>query len=274
MSAGKAIAPLDGAGAAFDEIAERYDRDWTATQVGVLQRAAVWRSLDRLFRPGDRVLDLGCGTGADAAHLAKRGVQVVATDISPRMVQATRDRAEEQGLSEQVSARTVGMKGLMQLSAESFDGALSNFGGLNCLSLAEISSVARSLARSVRPGGRLALCVMGRFCLWETVACLLRLQPRNAFRRLSGRAETSLGPGHDFEVYYPAAAELRHAFEPEFRFEEVRGVGIFVPPSCLEGFAKRFPRLLRFFALADRALESWPVFRAIGDHRLFILSRR
>ena len=85
MSAVKAITPLDGAGAAFDEIAERYDRDWTATQVGVLQRAAVWRTLDRLFGPGDRVLDLGCGTGADAAHLAKRGVQVLAADISPQM---------------------------------------------------------------------------------------------------------------------------------------------------------------------------------------------
>ena len=274
MSAGKAIAPLDGAGAAFDEIAGRYDRDWTATQIGALQRAAVWRSLDRLFRPGDRVLDLGCGTGADATHLAKRGVQVLATDISPRMVQATCERAEEQGLSEQISARTVGMEGLMHLDAEPFDGAFSNFGALNCVSPGEMPSVARSLARSVRPGGRVALCVMGRFCLWETLAFLPRLQPRNAFRRLSGRAETSLGAGHDFAVYYPAVAELRHAFEPEFRFEEVRGVGIFVPPSCLERFAKRFPRLLRFLALADRALESWPVFRAIGDHRLLILSRR
>jgi len=274
VNAAKVIAPLDGAGAAFDEIAKRYDRDWTATQIGALQRAAVWRSLDRLFGPGDRVLDLGCGTGAEAAHLARRRVEVVTTDISPRMIQATVGRAEELGLSGQISARTVGMEGLMQLDAEPFDGALSNFGGLNCLRLAEISSVARSLARSVRPGGKLALCVMGRFCLWETLAYSLRLQLRKAFRRLSGRAETSLGTGHDFAVYYPAVTELRHAFASEFRFEEVRGVGIFVPPSSLEEFAKRFPRLLRLCALEDRAVESWPMFRAIGDHRLLILRRR
>ena len=273
MSAAKAIAPLDGAAAAFDGIAASYDRDWTATRIGALQRAAVWRSLDRLFGPGDRVLDLGCGTGADATHLAKRGVQVLATDISPRMVQATRERAEEQGLSERISARTVGMEGLMHLNAKPFDGAFSNFGALNCVSPSEMYSVARALARSVRPGGRVALCVMGRFCLWETVACLPRLQPRKALRRLSGRVETSLGSGHDFAVYYPTAAELRRVFGPEFRFEEVRGVGIFVPPSCLEGLAKRLPRLLRLFALADRVLESWPVFRAIGDHRLFVLRR-
>ena len=274
MSAGKAIAPLDGAGAAFDEIAGRYDRDWTATQIGALQRAAVWRSLDRLFGPGDRVLDLGCGTGADATHLANRGVQVLATDISPGMVQATCERAEEQGLSEQISARTVGMEGLMHLDAKPFDGVFSNFGALNCVRPGEMSSIAQALAKSVRPGGRLALCVMGRFCLWETVAYLPRLQPRKAFRRLSGRAQATLGGGRDFTVHYPTAAELRRAFAPEFRFDEARGVGIFVPPSCLEGFAKQFPRLVRSFALVDRAVESWPVFRAIGDHRLFIFSRR
>ena len=144
----------------------------------------------------------------------------------------------------------------MHLDAKPFDGVFSNFGALNCVSPGEMSSVARALARFVRPGGRVALCVMGRFCLWETAACLLRLQPRNAFRRLSGCAETSLGSGHDFTVYYPTVAKLRRAFAPEFRFEEVRGVGIFVPPSCLEGLAKRLPRLVRLFALADRALES------------------
>ena len=37
---------------------------------------AVWRRLDDGFGPGDRVLELGCGTGEDAVHLAQRGVRV------------------------------------------------------------------------------------------------------------------------------------------------------------------------------------------------------
>jgi SAM-dependent methyltransferase len=274
MSDAKTGAPLDGAAAAFSEIAATYDRDWTATQVGALQRAAVWRALDRLFGPADRVLDLGCGTGADAAHLARRGVQVLATDISPPMVQATRDRAEELGLSEQISARVVGIEGLAQLDAECFDGAFSNFGALNCIGLGGLPSVAQALARSVRPGGRVALCVMGRFCIWETVACLVRLRPGKAFQRLSGREVTSLGSSFEFSFHYPTVAQLRRGLVPEFQFEEVRGVGIFVPPSHLEGLAKRFPRLLRIFAMADRVSEKWPVFRAIGDHRLLIFRRR
>ena len=273
MSAAKAVAPIGRVAAAFDGIAGTYDRDWTATCIGALQRAAVWRGVDHLFGPGDRVLDLGCGTGADATHLAKRGVHVLATDISPRMVRATRERTEEQGLSEQIIARTVGIEELTQLDAESLDGALSNFGVLNCLSPFELSSLAQALARAVRPGGKLALCVMGRFCFWEIVACLLRLQPRKAFRRFSGQAPAAFDTGPSFLVQYPTVAELRRVFAEEFRLDEVRGVGIFVPASCLEGLAKRFPRLTRLFALADRVVERWLLFRAIGDHRLLIFTR-
>ena len=95
-------------------------------------------------------------------------------------------------------------------------GRFSNFGVLNCVGFDRLSSVAQALARTVRPGGRLALCMMGRFCLWETLGYLLRARPGKAFRRLSGRAETSLGASSDFAVYYPTVAQLRHAFARSF----------------------------------------------------------
>jgi len=44
---------------------------------------------------GRRVLDAGCGTGALAAALARRGAEVTAVDISPRLVAIARDRIED-----------------------------------------------------------------------------------------------------------------------------------------------------------------------------------
>lgn len=41
---------------------------------------------------GARVLDAGCGTGALAVELATRGAEVVATDISPSLIEIARDR--------------------------------------------------------------------------------------------------------------------------------------------------------------------------------------
>lgn len=42
---------------------------------------------------GCRVLDAGCGTGAMAVELARRGASVVAVDLSPTLIQLARDRA-------------------------------------------------------------------------------------------------------------------------------------------------------------------------------------
>ena len=76
----------------FDEIAPRYDEVWTRSPIGRLQRDAVWRRLDDLFHPGEKLLDLGCGTGEDALHFMSRGMQVSGIDASPEMVRIARGR--------------------------------------------------------------------------------------------------------------------------------------------------------------------------------------
>ena len=48
---------------------------------------AVWRELLRTFHPGQRVLEINCGTGIDAVSLGERGIRVLACDIAPRMIE-------------------------------------------------------------------------------------------------------------------------------------------------------------------------------------------
>ncbi len=76
----------------FDALAHSYNALWSETARGRDQRTAVWREIDGLFRPGDRVLDLGCGTGDDALHLAGLGVEVFGIDASAQMVEIARSR--------------------------------------------------------------------------------------------------------------------------------------------------------------------------------------
>src|SRR5215471_7976723 len=73
--------------------AETYEHVFTETLPGQLWRDSVWRELDTGFLSGQRVLELNCGTGIDALHLASRGVSVVACDISSRMIELARQRA-------------------------------------------------------------------------------------------------------------------------------------------------------------------------------------
>jgi ubiquinone/menaquinone biosynthesis C-methylase UbiE len=55
--------------------------------------------------PKSRVLEIGCGSGQIAVHLAKRGAAVTAVDVSSRAVEVTRKNAEHNGVADRVSVR-------------------------------------------------------------------------------------------------------------------------------------------------------------------------
>jgi ubiquinone/menaquinone biosynthesis C-methylase UbiE len=239
----------------FDRVAGSYDQQWTNSSIGRAQRALVWRHIDPLFRPGDRILDVGCGTGADAAHFAERGVTVRAIDPSPGMIDVARRRAG-------FTAEVLRAEDIATIQ-ETFHGATSNFGALNCVD--DVEAVARGLAGLVRPGGPVAICTIGRFCAWETLYYAARLQLGKAFRRFRGSAPSSLG----MTVHYPSVSELRAAFA-DFELERWMGIGLFVPPSYV-----RMPaRLVRWCSALDRMLARVPLLRALADHRLLIFVRR
>jgi release factor glutamine methyltransferase len=53
-------------------------------------------------RPGERVLDMGTGSGVNAILAAKRGADVVAVDVNPHAVRAARVNAERNGVADRV----------------------------------------------------------------------------------------------------------------------------------------------------------------------------
>ena len=61
------------------------------------EAAELVRVLDDAGIPPGTALELGCGTGADAICLAKRGFDVTAVDLSPMAIERARSRAEQQG---------------------------------------------------------------------------------------------------------------------------------------------------------------------------------
>jgi ubiquinone/menaquinone biosynthesis C-methylase UbiE len=240
----------------FDRLAPRYDEVWTNSGVGRMQRDATWRHLDPLVRRGDRILDIGCGTGEDALHFTELGGKVLALDVSPEMVRIARARG--------VNAGVLPIEEL-HVFADTFEFVLSNFGGFNCLG--DLSTLCETPARLVRPRGFLAMCLMSRFCLWESAYYAVRGKFKNATRRWRGAAMTSRGLG----LVYPSSKQIRRALLPGFDLVTDVGVGILVPPSFVGPMS---PRLLRRMASVDARIEASKVGRMIGDHRLFIFRRR
>jgi ubiquinone/menaquinone biosynthesis C-methylase UbiE len=137
--------------AAWDNIAAGYDRTNTPTQMWLanegLRRADV--------RSGMRFLDVAAGSGALSIPAARLGAQVLATDLSPVMLEHLNARARKEGLS--IETRVMDGHAL-ELKDNTFDVAGSQFG---VMLFPDMPRGISELARVTKPGGRVLMNVYG-----------------------------------------------------------------------------------------------------------------
>jgi ubiquinone/menaquinone biosynthesis C-methylase UbiE len=254
----------------WNDAAEKYDEAFTGTFVGKMWRDAVLQELDARFQPGSRVLELNCGTGVDAIHLAQRGVSVLACDISSRMICLARKHTMARGLHERLDFRVLATEQLAALEAGvMFDGAFSNFSGLNCVR--DLAQVARNLASVLTQGSPLFLCMLGRFAPWEKLWYLAHADWKTAFRTL--RSKGGASTANTVEVHYYSRRKIVESFSPGFKLRKWKGIGIAVPPSYMEHWALRFPAITTSLNRVDRLIGNAPVLRNFGGCILFEFER-
>lgn len=256
---------------AFDSIAASYDDLFTRSMIGRAQRGAVWDALRDAFAPGAHILELNCGTGEDALFLARHDISVVACDGSQAMILTARKRMEEEDPDAAIQFELLPTEDLAQLHpGRLFDGVLSNFSGLNCVS--SLDPVVWDLASLVKAGASVLICLSTRFCLAETLWFLFHGDFRKAFRRTGGVAFVRVS-GLMVRVHYPTLREVRESFSPWFRLRSCTGIGVAVPPSYLEPAIRKYPRLLGLFRWIDKRISHLPLLRIMGDHMLLHFER-
>ena len=256
---------------AFDLVARSYDESFTRSTIGQAQRRQVWQRLLQSFAPGRRILELNCGTGEDARFLARQGRSIVACDASAEMIGIAAARTELEASGADITFQWLANEHLSSLLGQNhFDGAFSNFSGLNCAS--DLRPIASNLASLVRPGGRVLLCMWSRMCVWEIAWHLLRGQRYKTFRRFSARTTARIGE-LIIPVFYHAVRQVQRAFTPWFALERRRAIGLFVPPSYMEGWARKHEAALRHLEHLDEIFAGWPALRDVGDHVLLEFTR-
>ncbi len=104
------------------------------------------------LRPGERVLDVGCGWGSFALHAAREhGVHVCGITLSEPQAGLARTRVREAGLDDRIEIRVSDYR---DIGAEQFD-AIASIGMVEHVGSANVDTYARLLAAALRPGGRL-----------------------------------------------------------------------------------------------------------------------
>ncbi len=141
--------------------------------VAPFERKPRRRALDlAAIRPGERVLEVAVGTGANLVEILKRlepSNVVRGIDLSPRMLRKARRAAERAGFSN-LDLREADARAL-PFDGGSFD-VLYNGYMLDLIPLDEIPVVLAEFRRVLRPGGRLVLLNLskdGKTNLWESL---------------------------------------------------------------------------------------------------------
>ncbi len=132
----------------FDHVAPGYDRTNAVLSVGntALWRIATTRAIDP--KPGERILDIACGTGTSTLPLARAGATVVGVDFSPQMI------AEAQKRHPKIEFREAdAMK--LPFGDDEFDAVTISFGLRN---VQEPKQALAEMYRVLKPGGRLVVC--------------------------------------------------------------------------------------------------------------------
>jgi len=240
--------------AAFNRAADTIETTAVQNPVNAWMRKASRRELLATFPAGAALLEVGCGTGADAVFLAERGYRVAALDISDRMVELARDRVAARDLERNV---VVWRGRLCDVETElatspwfPFDGAYANF------SLAyedSLRGVAQIVSALVKPAVAFA-----RLHFWEVLRRFR--EPRWATIR-----------GSSLRVHAYTPGEVRRILRGFFAVGSIAGLPVFMPPPDL--FHSAFERLWKTLELFDDRLADRFPWRSLGESTLFKVQR-
>ena len=182
---------------------QRYERGMRMLTLGRLERMR--QEVLEQVSAGDRVLDIGCGTGALAAMLAHKGAHVTGIDIAPPMLSQAALRVREQDLADRVELRELGAVDLdTAFSGEAFDIVVSVL-VFSELSDDEIEYTLAECWRLLRPDGKLIIAdeILPDSMLGRIGTLLLRLPfavaalalTQNTTRQVAGLVPRIIGAG-------------------------------------------------------------------------------
>jgi ubiquinone/menaquinone biosynthesis C-methylase UbiE len=181
---------------------------------------------------GQRVLEVGCGTGLILGRIARHAASARGVDLSPGMLRAARAR----GLHVVLGSATN-----LPFADASFD-LVCSFKVL--AHVPEIGKALAEIARVTRPGGRMVLEFYNPWSL------------RYLAKRIAGPRPISDGRTEaDVFTRWDSPRAVRHLLPKAVELEGFRGVRVLTPAA----FVHKLPVVRRAFALAEHRVVDSPL---------------
>jgi ubiquinone/menaquinone biosynthesis C-methylase UbiE len=194
----------------WDRIARRYSRQPIADEAAYQKKLEVTR---QYFRPETEVLEIGCGTGSTAIAHAPYVKHIRAIDVSSRMIEIARGKAE----SGNVSNVTFEQSGIDAFSAA--DGSVDAVLMLSILHLLENrDEVINRVYEMLKLGG---IFVSGTACLGDTMSYMKLVLPL-------GRAVGLFPYVRVFTTEDLESAITSAGFSIDYQWQPSRGKAVFI----------------------------------------------
>jgi len=258
---------------AFTRQSAIFDDIYSANAIIQYKRERVRAHVNKYLHPGSKILELNSGTGEDAVYFAKQLNSVHATDISAGMLKELVIKVKKNNLEKYITSENCSYTQLTSLRNKGpFDLIFSNFAGLNCTD--QLQQVLESFSELVSSGGIVTLVIMPGFCLWE-ILMLFKRKFKTAFRRLNSKYGANAHvEGVHFKCWYYQPSFIINTLKDNFEVLNVEGLCTIVPPSYIEHFAEKYPRLFSWLKrLEERLKNQWP-WRCIGDYYIITLRKK
>lgn len=252
---------------AYDRVGPQIEEVALRNPINAWMRAVAREEIARVMPTGASLIEIGCGSGADAVFFAGQGYRVTALDISPRMVESAVAMARRSGFEGRVTVLEgrlidVGPE-LSRRGQAPFAGAYANYSLAYEESLNEIGAALYPL---LRPGAPFVFTLPNRLCLTEMLIDLARGRTRGSLDRIRGSLPVEVrGERLRLRAYSPR--EVQRLLSGRFTLRRARGVPVFMPPPGL--FQPRVRTLCELLKHADRALSASFPWNLLGDSALF-----
>ena len=250
-----------------NEIASGYDEVVGASIPARLIRNFFCQRILNGIKPGMHLLEIGCGTGIDAVLLAKNGIKVTSTDISPEMIKITSQKAVNENLTDLIKTELLDADNLDKLDGNLFDGIISNFNALNYIN--DLNKFALNAHKLLNPGAKVFFVMLNKVCLWEFYYNLFKLKPITAFERLISREKYYKT---QMNLYFPR--KVKKIFSKYFVTDRIRGFGYLYPPDGLSEFQKKHIKFFDSLQGTENFLCSAYPFYNFCDHYLIEMTKK
>jgi SAM-dependent methyltransferase len=254
----------------WDKYALDYQNLLVKDTIYYLTKEIIHRMIDKTIKNQNKditVLDVNCGTGNDFPFFFDRGWHVVGCDGSQGML----NKAYEKYNSEIKKGKLTLYQGMIESLETSdfkhnqFDFIFSVTGGFAYVNDQQLEKINRKLVTFLKPGGKLVVAHLNRFCLPEFLHRIYKI--KNPFLR-SGKTIKVKIKNEEYEMYLRSANVLRKLYSPVLKNIKIQPLLAITPPYQT-GF-RPGKSALKLFKGIETALINLPLMNVVADQVVII----